>query len=186
MLALAVSTACSRKPLRAPAIKSPKPDNSYVDLEAGWKVRIVVPLFKSGGFRVSDSARQMGGATISISADDFIGYSVYSYAVKHGRKGRVRLEFVSADITRYGKTILAPKPSPLPFQLPRGTGHIRLIYLVRLSRADHNMAIVASKKLTVLNAFTARLLEDPSACATVHNLFCSWVPAGIALRPEKP
>jgi hypothetical protein len=47
------------------------------------------------------------------------------------------------------------------------------------------MAIVAAKRLDTLNAFTKRLRENPSVCeGKEEEIFCSWVPAGIAVRPE--
>jgi hypothetical protein len=52
----------------------------------------------------------------------------------------VRLRFRWAEITKDGKTVHEANPPTLPFTLPRGTGHIRLVYFVRLSQADHNMA----------------------------------------------
>ena len=74
----------------------------------------------------------------------------------------------------------------LPFALPLKAQHIRLIYLVRSSQSDHNMAITASKSLEALNGFTNRLKGSPDVCKLDGEVFCSWVPAGIAVRPEAP
>ncbi len=186
LLALVSSAACSRKELKVPvAVNSPKVDNFYMDLQPDWKLRIIVPLFKSGGFSDPDMEQQAAGAEISVHSDALTGYTVSSYAILGGRKGRVRLKFLSSDVTRDGKTVLTSKRPSLPFQLPRGTEHIRLIYLVRVSRADHNMAVVASKSLEALNSFTARLQANPSACISSDALLCSWIPTGVAVRPER-
>jgi hypothetical protein len=48
------------------------------------------------------------------------------------------------------------------------------------------MAIVAAKRVEALNAFTKRLKENPALCGTEEGIFCSWVPAGVAVRPDKP
>ncbi|MGI8746475.1 MAG: hypothetical protein ACR2NN_28630 [Bryobacteraceae bacterium] len=160
-------------------------DNSYMDLEPGWKLRIVVPLLKAGAFRAADFAHQTEDGTISLSSRDLIGYTVSYSAITGKSKSGVRIKFRSADSTRDGKTVPEPNPPSLPFQLPRQNQHIRLIYLVRTSKADHNMAIVASKRLDALNAFTKRLEENPSICAGNDKVFCSWVSAGVAVRPEQ-
>jgi hypothetical protein len=94
----------------------------------------------------------------------------------------VRLRFRWAEITKDGKTVHEANPPTLPFTLPRGTGHIRLVYFVRLSQADHNMAILASKHLETLNTFTAQLRRVPTICKHDAEVFCSWVPAGVGVR----
>ncbi len=158
---LAATAGCSRKSVRVPtAAAVSKNDNSYMDLEAGGMLRIVVP------------------------AADSRGYDISNYDITAARDG-VRLRFASAERTRNGKAIPEPNAPPLPFQLPRRPAHIRLIYLVRVSEADHNMAIVAAKRLDVLNAFTKRLKESPTVCEANGAIFCAWVPARVAVRPER-
>ena len=144
-----------------------------------------MPLLKSGGFRVSGTAQQTDANTISLYSRESIGYETSYYAVTGKKNGGVRLEFTSAEITRNGKMLPEQNWPALPFQLPRRAEHIRLIYLVRVSQADHNMAIVASKRLEALNIFTNRLKGSPNICNVNAEIFCSWVPAGIAVRPEQ-
>jgi hypothetical protein len=111
------------------------------------------------------------------------GFSITQSAAK--KNGLVRVQFLSAEVTRNGATIVEPHPPALPFTLPTQTGYIRLVYLVRVSEADHNMAIIASRRPEALNVFTKQFEKNPNACATSNEVFCAWVPAGIALRPEK-
>ncbi len=179
------SVACSHKEvIVATPPKAVRSDNSYVDLQPGWTLRIVLPLLNSGKISSDLIAQEVKGNTISLSAPDVAGYSMSHYTV-NGKQGvGVRLRFVSAEETRNGETIQTMSPPALPFELPRKTGNVRLIYLVRVSQADHNMAIAASKSIEALNAFTKRLREDPSVCHINPDVFCSWVPAGIAVRPE--
>ncbi len=56
--------------------------------------------------------------------------------------------------------------------------------LVRNSQADHNIAIAASKDLPALKAFVERLKANPDICEQDTTVFCTWVPAGVAVRPE--
>ncbi|HEX3681403.1 MAG TPA: hypothetical protein VHU83_02595 [Bryobacteraceae bacterium] len=183
---LATSAGCSHSTVHVPAPSNiSATDNSYMDLQPGWRLRIIVPLLKSREFRASATAEQIDGNTISLHAADLIGYETSYYAIKGKINSGVRLEFASAEITRNGNTLPETNALTLPFQLPRHNQHIRLIYLVRVSRADHNMAIVASKRLTALDSFTKRLKESPDICDVKGEVFCSWVPAGIAVRPEQ-
>lgn len=177
---------CARNNVHVPISPAiARNDNSYVDLEPGWTLQIVVPLLKSGGFRSSLVPQESNGNTISISAADLIGYTTSRYTITGKKGGGVRLRFVFSEETRNGKTVPTSNAPILPFELPRKTENIRLIYLVRVSQADHNMAIAGSKHLDSLNKFTERLKEEPSVCKTSGDIFCSWVPAGIAVRPEK-
>jgi hypothetical protein len=142
-----------------------------------------MPLLKSGGFRANLHTQEAKGSTITLTADDLIGYITYQYAVT-GKNGSVRLKFLSAQQTKEGRTLPVAPPPPLPFNLPWTPQHVRLVYLVRSSQADHNMAIIASKNRNSLDAFTTLLQKDPETCKATKATFCSWVPSGIAVRPE--
>lgn len=182
---LITTAACSHKDVRSskPADIA-RPNNRYMDLEPGWKLRIVVPLLKSGGNRAVDLSPAPGSGTVTVSSQDFIGYRVFHYAIVGKKAGAVRLKLLSAEVTRDGNKSVETHPPELPFTLPRRTEHIRLVYLVRVSEADHNMAIIASKQVETLNRFTEQFQQNPSVCGSDKSVFCAWVPAGIAVRPE--
>jgi hypothetical protein len=59
-----------------------------------------------------------------------------------------------------------------------------LIYLIRVSAADHNMAIAAAASIEDLEELTQRIRDNPASCENGGKTYCSWVPAGIAVRPE--
>jgi hypothetical protein len=178
---------CAPKAVRVPiAIDSAHtPNKDYLDLVPGSRLRVVVPLLKSGGFQVaSDNALPAGGSTMVLSAQDLAGYQVSFYAIEDRGKGRVRLSFTSAQTTKDGKTVVEQTAPELPFPLPVKVRHIRLVYLVRRSQVDHNMAIAAAKNIDALNRFTERLRHDPAICRDHDAISCTWVPSGIAVRPE--
>lgn len=179
-----VLAACARHEVAVPTAPATAPrNNSYSDLESGSTLKIVMPLLKSGGFRSDWRAQQVNPNTFEIRAGDLLGYTTIQYAIT-GRHGRVLLNFITAAETKDGKTTPLSDPPRLPFALPHGPQFVRLVYLVRVSRADHNMAIVAAKHLDRLNAFTARLIENPGTCQATAAVSCSWVPAGVAVRAE--
>ncbi|MBV8810820.1 MAG: hypothetical protein JO033_19300 [Acidobacteriaceae bacterium] len=184
--AVSVPWGCSRQRVSVPVASTTSPaDNSYMDLGPGYELKIVTPLPNSPGGRIETAPQQSEGNTVVLSAPNLIGYEVSHYAIEDGRHGKVRLIFASAEMTKNGQTSPEATAPPLPFSLPSGKNFVRLIYLVRVSQSDHNMAITASKSRAALSAFTEELKENPAICEQNGQVFCSWVPAGIAVRPEK-
>lgn len=181
---LALTSACVHRTVHAAAAANSPVDNSYMELVAGGRLRITVPVLKSGGYRIATGSAPLNGNTFTLSAADLAGYEVSYYSIEGRGHGKVRLKFTSAEITKNGKTVQETGAPALPFPLPSKTEYIRLVYLVRKSPADHNMAIAASKNLAALNMFTNRLKENPPVCKSDGVVFCSWVPAGVAVRPE--
>lgn len=145
----------------------------------------MVPVLQSGGFRLSALPETANGGTVSVGSGDLEGYRVFHYGITGRKDGLVRLEFLSAQLNRNGTTITEPHPPALPFAVPLQTDHIRLMYLVRVTEADHNMAILGARRLDALNLFTKQIEKDPGVCGSSKVVFCAWVPAGIAVRPEK-
>jgi hypothetical protein len=159
---------------------------AYIDLQPGWRLRVVTPVLKSGGYRLLTGPSEVSGDTITLSATDFIGYETAYYAVKARKREGVRIEFNSAEVTKEGRTTPQSRPLVLLFQLPLSARYVRLIYLTRVSEADHDMAVVAAKQMDALNALTERVQANPgTACKTEGHLFCSWISGGIAVRPER-
>jgi hypothetical protein len=183
MLALlATGIGCRHK--SASVVPAAPNDNDYIDLTAGERVSVNVPLLKSGGYVAKVDSVQESGTTLSVAIPDLIGFRVSTYSVQGRAKGRVTLKFESARSTSDGKPMMEKKAPVLPFEMPPGDRYIRLIFTLRSSLADHNMAIAAAKDAGTLNAFTQRLRADPKACGQSGAVFCSWVPTGIAVRPE--
>ena len=151
-------------------------------------LRVVTPILKSGGYRLRASRETVKGNTIALSAgDEFIGYETAYYAVNARRGTGVKIQFTSAEIAKAGQTTPQSRPLVALFHLPRWATHVRLIYLQRVSRADHDMAVAAAKDAVSLEAFTRAVQANPTgACNAGRRTFCSWIPAGIAVRPELP
>ena len=156
---------CSRKVVRPPAPSEPFVENPYLDLEPDSKLRIVLPLVTAEGAPP--------------------GFEIAHYHVAGHRRGRVVLQFLSAEVSNDGKTLSEPRPPSLPFALPPKAAYIRLLYLQRLSQADHNMAVVAADRMDVLEAATKQIRADPNSCHSDDKIICSWVPPHVAVRPEK-
>jgi hypothetical protein len=95
------------------------------------------------------------------------------------------VEFLSAEITREGKSSVQSRPLAPLFQLPRSARYVRLIFLTRVSLADHDMAVIAARESDALDALTRGVLADPAeACKSEARAYCAWIPRGIAVAPE--
>ncbi len=155
-----------------------------MDLTPGERLRILVPVLKTGTSQIAAASEHREGQTIVLSAANLAGYEVFRYAIEGKGNGKVQLRFVSAEKTIDGTTTPERSAPKLPFSLPAKAQHIRLIYLVRRSQSDHNMAITAAKNLEALNVFTEKLKTDPAICKQESGVFCAWVPSGMAVRTE--
>jgi len=166
--ALCLSICCVPKHAWTPDPPEPN-DHAYLDLTAGSRLRILMPILPEG----EDSTH-------------LLGFQVSYYAVKGGPDGTVRLRFTSAEATRDGHTLPLPSAPRLPFPLPEKAQFVRLVFLVRESETDHNEAIVAAGRRADLDPLTERLKKSPDVCQVSKETFCVWVPQGIAVRPEAP
>jgi hypothetical protein len=171
---------CATRTARLPA-PSPggSPNSDYIDIQAGWRLTAVTPILKSGGYVLKSLDQQ------ASSDSDFIGYEVAHYDVQGKQGGRVRVEFSSAEVTRDGKTESQLQPIAPLFQLERRPNYLRLIYLIRVSQADHNMAVATASRMDALEAITRAVEANPAeGCKVQRDASCWWIPDGIAVRPE--
>ena len=68
--------------------------------------------------------------------------------------------------------------------MPGDARFLRIVFLTRVSNADHDMAVLATKTQSELDEWTPKLQADPEgSCRTLRG--CSWVPGGIAVTAEK-
>ena len=185
LAALLLYAGCSKRQVATTVPGTVNPaDSSYTALKAGDRLRILIPLVKGGGYQPATEPVESQGTTITLSAANLIGYETSYYAVE-GREGhKVRLRFSSAQISKDDKTIAEKEEPTLPFPLPTKAAYIRLLYLIRSSRTDHNMAIIGARDRRTLQAFTTRVRNEPDACRSFGSIFCTWVPPGIAVRPQ--
>jgi hypothetical protein len=182
-----VSTACLR---HVPAVEpTPTRVRTSVDLHPGWRIRVVTPVLKSGRYIADFKETLSTSGAIELSAgDDFIGYETSYYRVSHAAQSGVYVEFMSSTVTLEGKESQKSQPIVRLFQMPRDARHVRLLFLTRVSRADHNQAILGAAELDELDRLTELVEADPAAnCRPQpNNAYCEWIPEGIAVRAEKP
>lgn len=154
----------------------------YVDLKPGWRLRVVVPITRSGSYiAVSKEPSEGGDARVSA---DFLGYERSYYSVKARDGAGVRIDFIKAQLWEKGKFHSRPKTLLALLDPVANVGYVRLVYLIRASQADHNMALVAAPDPKALDALTKEVTSS-AVCESVSGGICAWVPAGVAVTPEE-
>jgi hypothetical protein len=184
--AVTVLGGCGQKrvAVATPAPRS-RPDDAYVDLEAGWRLRVVMPLRNSGTKISAEAPQQSSGNTLTVVAGkDFLGYETDYYDVASSGRGGVKVRFRSAEITSDGQMVRQTFPTMKLFVVPRHAIFLRLLYLERGSEADHNMAVVGANRKDRLEQLTQSVEADPANCAVSGATVCRWMTAGVAVRPE--
>jgi hypothetical protein len=187
-LCLAVTAAVLGCAARVPHTEpAPIIQRSYVDLQPGWRIRTVTPVLKSGKYKPEFKETAVAGGMPELSAgDDFLGYETSCYAVTPGSNSGVEVVFVSAETTINGEASRQPEPRVRLFDFSASAQYVRLVFLTRVSRADHNQAILAASDMPALDNLTRQVEADPAAnCKSQGENYCMWVPEGTAVRPEK-
>jgi hypothetical protein len=186
-------TGCAKKalaPLVAavppPApVKYPVISPDFVDLLPEWGIREVTPIFPYAGF-VARGLAQQEGTTITLAGSDIEGYEIALYRLKPQDNDFVDMEIESVETTKGDQVTKEEMPRAPLFQYPGRVRYIRLLYLVRVSESDHNMAILASDDVDQLNALTKRAQADPdNGCKNELRAYCTWVPQGIAVQVQR-
>lgn len=172
---------CVHKSAREPRNADILSRLEYVDLLAGEKVEVVVPILRSGGY-VVPSVRNSEGGTIE-TGDDFRGYQRDYYRLARRADG-AQIRFQYAVVWEAGKTSRRHQPRVDLFRDVANLPRLRLVFLTRLSKADHSMAIVAANDEAAIDALT-RAVIDKAQCSDSSIGKCKWVPEGIAVIADK-
>jgi len=182
---LILLTGCASRTARMATTPAGSANNDYLDIQDGWRLTVVTPILKSGGYVLKTPDKPPSSNGFTLAGTDFVGYEVAHYEVKGQRGGRVRVEFNSAEVTKEGKTQPQPQSIAPLFQVARRANYLRLIYLIRISQADHNMAVVAARKIDALDSLTRQVQTNPAdGCKVDQRASCTWIPEGIAVRAE--
>ena len=162
-------------------------DKSYIDLEPGWRVRVVTPILSSGKFKMQPKEFHSESKTVALqTGGEFLGYETDYYEVGAPDGNGVVVRFGSAEFTSNGKSSKRSQPLVPLFDLPENVRYVRLLFLTRVSQTEHDQAILGSSSLADLDALRRKVEDSPAEnCKIQPEGVCSWVPAGIAVQPEK-
>jgi hypothetical protein len=163
-------------------------DLSYIDLQPGWRIKVVVPIIESGGYKVRTEEVRNSDGTVSLRTEKgFLGYETDYYRVNQRGNGKPFISFESAEFTGTNRQkARKPKPVLALFEFPVNSTHVRLLFLARVSENEHDAAVLASPSLATLDVLTPKVESNPSNnCTAQPEGLCSWIPEGIAVQPEK-
>lgn len=185
---LVILGGCARHPPPPPPAPAASRGPSYVDLEAGWRVVVITPMLRFGGFQLKKVEQQESGKTITLRAgDEFLGYETATYAVDAREDGGVQVALTAVDYNRNGAITPAIKSFAPRLRMPYRFRRVRLLYMQKVSDADHAMAVLAAPDPAQLAVLTRSVQASPkTACRANRNEYCEWIPAGVAVRPERP
>ena len=157
---------------------------SFLDLQPGWRIKVFTPVLKSGGYLPQLKEDQQGNLS---AGDDLVGYETSRYSIEKRKGGGVRVKFRSATITKQGKTTPQWHPLLPLFDLPEETRYVRLVYMVRVSNADHDTAIAAARDPSTLNLLSEWIASGlGERCKAQEDASCVWVPKGVGVQVEQP
>lgn len=187
LLALMLSASCTRPPRPlAASIPNPPGQNrtGCLDLQPGWRLRVVAPVVKPGG-KAEYKEEKVEGNTITLSAShDLIGFETAWYAVE-SRRGRLALRLTAVELNQEGAIRPMQKPQAAVIPLRRSAAHLRMIFSLHRSDADHSAALLAAKDEGSLAVATEDLQRSPAtACTVTRTVECYWIPKGVAVRAE--
>lgn len=177
---------CARLPAPQPPALPGGP--TFVELEAAWRVRVITPKLKSGGFLLKKAEQQESGNTITLGAgDEFLGFETATYGVEARAGVGVRVRLLGVDFNREGAITHSAKSFAPRLRIHGRFRRVRLLYMQKVSDADHAMAVLAAPDSPRLAVLTRSVQASPeTACRTNRGQYCEWIPAGVAVRPERP
>jgi hypothetical protein len=162
-------------------------DRSYVDLKPGWRLRVVIPILNSGKYKIQSEQLHGDSKTGTLEVgSDFLAYETDYYAVTARDGNGVAVRFDTAEITKDGKSTKRTQPMVPLFEIPENVRYVRLLFLTRASEMEHDQAILGSSSVADLDLLKRNVEDSPAQnCKIRPEGVCSWVPAGIAVQPEK-
>ncbi len=196
--AITVALSCAYPKAAIPGPPLNHTSYEWIDLQPGWRVRVITPVVPGGGYlvkttpiseqaaggRVSEIRSPSAANAIVVSANsNLIGYEVSFYKVKPRREGGVRVVFDSAEVHKKEVVTRSLQPIDPIFQFTKAARCMRILHLSR-GTYDHKAAILAANSLSALEALTRKVESEPAACQQGPQVLCSWIPPGIAVIPE--
>jgi hypothetical protein len=165
-------------------LRSAAAETGYIDLQPGWKVQVVFPRLRSGGYVLPSIQQQATvGNTVELRAEpDFLGYEKDFYRIDR-LNDRIIVHFTHGEVHDKSKKKTREAPGLMLFQLTEGSRYLRLVYLVRVSEADHDMAIISADNVGTLEQLTQGVIQH-AVCEPGDQGTCRWVPRGVAVKWE--
>lgn len=117
---------------------------------------------------------------------DFEGYETDYYEVRPAAN-LLKINFRFGEVRRNdGSRKKISHPLVPLFDLSNDRQYVRFLFLTRRSDRDHDQAILSASSVQQLELLTNNVESNPvENCKSQSETTCVWVPAGVAVRPEK-
>lgn len=167
--------------------------SGYVDLQPGYRLRIISPIRESGNeaapiIEESGELKQTPDGKFSIdlrASSDLIGVEEAWYTIEK-RKSRAGNELLPVHaVTRIDdRTDKTSKSRFRYFKFDSEVVIFRLFFLAWDGGENRKTMLLGGKNETALDLETQRLNRDPDACTAMQNqVQCFMVPEGVAFIP---
>lgn len=165
----------------------------YVDVGPEHRLKVVGPIMREGAppgaSAIASPSAQVAGndgkLTVTLrTSKDFLGYETAWFGIQPlaGRPG-ARIVLLSVEDNVGGKLTHPTKPQLDYFQFPADAAFYRLFYLTRISKADHDIAVLAAPTQAELEELTQRFAADPEICGMIAGR-CILIPRESAVVPH--
>ena len=144
---------------------------------------MVIPTLKSGGYILPSLVAEGSGNTTDINGEDFVGYEKADYKVVPRRENGHVIQLIQCEVWANNKKKACRAPSLDLFKQLQNARYLRMVYLTRVSRADHDAAIIASNDQQTLDSLT-RMVTNQAECSSTGTGTCTMIPKGISVNPE--
>jgi hypothetical protein len=186
ILLVVAGTGCAVRRGPSPDVFHDAAERGFIDLQPGWRIRVVIPILKSGGYlpTITEQKQEDGSVRLSTSAD-LVGYETAYYRVRQRKDQGVKIELASVSLTEDGKETKRDEPVLQLFDPSDSIRFVRLLYLLRISEADHDTAILGANTPALLDELTAKIQADSTVhCVVSDRSYCMWAPKGVGVRVE--
>jgi len=163
--------------------------SGYLDLAPDYQLKLISPILRDGA---SPGASALSTETVSGSdtklsvtvkaSADFLGYEISWYALKSRPSAAgSRVVFAKAESHIGDQVTTSPQPRTNHFTFPEESAYYRLFYLIRVSQADHNVAVLSAPTRAELEHQTLAFSTDPEACTKAPLRTCVALPNEVAV-----
>jgi len=158
----------------------------YVDLAAGSRLKVVSPILRDPAQRdnfVVESPTGSGDRSLAVvvkPTSNFLGYETVWYKMepRPGGSGE-RFTFMSGESRTGDQVNTEARPRIDYLVFAPDAAYFRLFFLTRISKADHDIAILGAPTPAALDEMTSRLQENPQDCSG-----CVMIPQDVAVVPH--
>lgn len=168
------------------------PKTGRLDLSPAIRIRVISPILRAtappGASALTAVQTSGDGHTLNLtvkSSPDLLGYESAWYALKPRKAGpALTIEPISAQANVGKQVVDEGAPRRNYFTFSPVASYFRLFFLTRVSRADHDIAVLGARTPTELERLTERFEANPDTCAAEPAGTCVLIPAEVAVLPH--